>query len=377
MSKPTVAFADYFADLPDPRVDRTKKHLLGDILVIAVCAVIAGADGFEEVETFGRAKEPWLRRFLALPNGIPSHDTFNRVFAALDRKAFAACFARWMAAVAGAVGLRAVAIDGKAVRAAPRGTFSGCLHLVSAWAVENHVILGQEAVADGSNEIAAIPALLEVLDLKGALVTIDAAGCQVDIARQIRAQKGHYLLAAKGNQPALHDAVRAVFDRACATDFAGLRYATHGRAEDGHGRHEERYVTVVYDPDGLPPEWPDVAAVVQVSRERSVGGKNASTTHWYVTSYPGTAAEVAGWVRGHWGIENGLHWVLDVVFREDASRVREGHAGANLALLRRVAVSLLKRAPGKRTTPTKRLKAGWDDDYLLQVLQGITADIVR
>jgi hypothetical protein len=168
MSRPRIAFADYFADLPDPRVDRTKKHLLGDILVIAVCAVIAGADSLPEVESFGRAKEPWLRRFLALPNGIPSHDTFNRVFAALDRKALAACFARWMAGLCDAVGLRAIAIDGKAARAAPRDTFSGCLHLVSAWAVENHLILGQEAVADGSHEIAAIPKLLRVLDLEGA-----------------------------------------------------------------------------------------------------------------------------------------------------------------------------------------------------------------
>src|SRR5262249_28969670 len=173
MNNPTIAFADYFADLPDPRVDRTKKHLLGDIRVIAVAAVVAGADSFPQIETFGQAKHEWLKRFLALPNGIPSHDTFNRVFAALDRKAFAACFARWMAALCQAVGLKAVAIDGKAVRAAPRDTFSGCLHLVSAWAVENCVILGQEAVADGSNEVAAIPELLQVLELKGALVTID------------------------------------------------------------------------------------------------------------------------------------------------------------------------------------------------------------
>lgn len=370
MSKPRIAFADYFADLPDPRVDRTKKHRLGDILVIAVCAVIAGADSFREVETFGRAKHAWLKRFLALPNGVPSHDTFNRVFAALDRRAFAAGCARWMAGLAEAVGLKAVAIDGKAVRAAPRDTFSGCLHLVSAWAVENRLILGQEAVADGSNEVAAIPELLKVLDLKGALVTIDAAGCQVDIARQIRAKKGHYLLAVKENQPGLHAAAQAVFARACATDFAGLRYDSHGQVEDGHGRREERYTAVIYDPEGLPPEWADVAAVVQVGREREVGGTNGSTAHYYVTSYRGRAATLGRRIRGHWGIENGLHWVLDVAFREDANRTRLRNAGANLGLVRRVAASLLKQAPDKASIKGRRLHAALDDNYLFQVLQG-------
>jgi predicted transposase YbfD/YdcC len=370
MSRPTFAFADYFADLPDPRVDRTKKHLLRDILVIAVCAVIAGADSFEEIETFGQAKESWLRRFLALPNGIPSHDTFNRVFAALDRKAFAACFARWMAGLCEAAGLRAIAIDGKAARSAPRDTFSGCLHLVSAWAVENHLILGQEAVADGSHEIAAIPELLKVLDLKGALVTIDAAGCQVGIARQIRDQGGHYLLTVKGNQPGLHAAVQAACDRACAADFAGVRHQMHAEVEDGHGRHEERYVTVLYEPEGLPPEWPDVAAVVQVNRERAVGGRNTTTTHYYLTSYRGRAAELGRLIRGHWGIENGLHWVLDVAFREDANRTRARNAGANLGLVRRVAASLLKQVPGRGSIKGKRFHAALDDDYLAQVLQG-------
>jgi predicted transposase YbfD/YdcC len=374
MSKPTIAFADYFADLPDPRVDRTKKHRLGDILVIAICAVIAGADSFPEIETFGQAKHAWLKRFLALPNGIPSHDTFNRVFAALDRKAFAACFARWMAGLCAAVGLKPIAIDGKAARSAPRDTFSGCLHLVSAWAVENRLILGQEAVADGSHEIAAIPELLQVLDLKGALVTIDAAGCQVAIARQIRAQKGHYLLAVKGNQPGLHEAVQAVFDQACEADFVRVRYDTHARVEDGHGRHEERYVTVIYDPEGLPPDWPDVAAVVLVNREREVGGRNTSTSHYYLTSYRGGARALGRHIRGHWEIENGLHWVLDVTFREDANRTRDRNAGANLGLVRRIAASLLKRAPAKGSIKAKRLNAALDDSYLLQVLQGSQGD---
>jgi predicted transposase YbfD/YdcC len=282
-----------------------------------------------------------------------------------------------MAAACAGTGLVPVAVDGKSARRAKRNTATGCLTLVSAWAAENRLTLGQVAVPDGSNEVGAIPELLRVLDLAGALVTLDAAGCQAENARIILEQGGHYLLAVKDNQPALLAAVEAAFARACASDFVGV--ATDGDAAegDGHGRHEERYVTVIYDPEGLPEAWPGVAAGVQVNREREAGGEETSTTHYYLTSYAGTAAEIAGWVRGHWGIENGLHWVLDVVFREDASRARQGHAGANLALLRRVAVSLLRRAPGKGTTPTKRLKAGWDDDFLLQVLQGISTDVVR
>jgi predicted transposase YbfD/YdcC len=314
--------------------------------VIALCAVVCGADSWEELEAFGEAKHGWLRRFLALPNGVPSHDTFYRVFARLDPEAFGKCVAEWMAAVCEAAGLRHIAVDGKAVRAAPRNTFSGCLHLVSAWAAENRVILGQQAVADGSHEIAAIPDLLRVLELKGALVTIDAAGCQKEIAKQVRDGGGDYLLAVKGNQPALHDAVYAVFDRACESDFAGVRHDEHEQVENGHGRHEERYVTVIYDPEGLPPEWPDVAAVVLVGREREVNAKRADTAHYYITSLRGTAAELGKLIRRHWSVENELHWCLDVAFREDESKTAAGHAGANFGLVRRVAASLLKQDTG-------------------------------
>ncbi len=374
MPKQDVSIARHFADLPDPRVDRTKKHSLADILVIALCAVVAGADSWAEVEAFGAAKEGWLKRFLDLPNGIPSHDTFYRVFARLDPQKFGECVAAWMGGVCEAAGLRHIAIDGKAVRSAPRGTFSGCLHLVSAWAAENRLILGQQAVADGSHEIAAVPELLRVLDLHGALVTLDAAGCQKEIAKQVRGQGGDYLLAVKGNQPTLQQAVLAVFSRACAADFVGVMYDGHEAAEDGHGRHEERYTTVIYDPDGLPAEWPDVAAVVLVGRERAVGGENASTAHYYVTSLRGTAAELGNLIRRHWAVENELHWCLDVAFREDANKTAAGHAGANLGLVRRVATSLLKQDPGRGSIKGKRLRAGWDDEYLGQVLQGFTAD---
>lgn len=374
MPQQDVSVARYFADLPDPRVDRTKKHSLGDILVIALGAVVCGADSWEEVEAFGQAKQEWLKGFLALPNGIPSHDTFYRVFARLDPKALGRCVAGWMGAVCEAAGLRHVAIDGKAVRSAPANTFSGCLHLVSAWAAENRLILGQQAVADGSHEIAAIPDLLRVLDLSGALVTIDAAGCQREVARQVRERGGDYLLAVKGNQPTLHDAVRAVFDRACESDFAGVRHDGDEAADDAHGRHEERYVTVIYDPKGLPPGWPDVAAVVLVGREREVRGVRTDTAHYYITSLRGTAAELGKRVRRHWAVENELHWCLDVAFGEDANKTAAGHAGANLGLVRRVAASLLKQDPGKGSIKAKRLRAGWDDEYRLRVLRGFVED---
>jgi predicted transposase YbfD/YdcC len=369
-----VSIARYFADIPDPRVDRTKKHALGDILVIALCAAICGADSWDEVEAFGEAKAVWLKRRLALTNGIPSHDTFGRVFARLDPQAFGRCVADWMAGVCEATGLGHIAVDGKAARSAPRATFSGCLHLVSAWAAESRLILGQQAVADGSHEIAAIPALLEMLDLKGALVTIDAAGCQKEIAGQVRRQDGHYLLAVKGNQPTLHDAVCAVFSRACEADFAGAEHDGHASVEDGHGRHEERYTTVIYDPRGLPPGWPDVAAVVLVGREREVKGERTETAHYYVTSLRGTAAKIAGLVRRHGAVENELHWCLDVAFREDSNKTAAGHGGANLGLVRRVAASLLKQDPGKGSIRAKRLGAALDEEYLSQALQGFVED---
>jgi predicted transposase YbfD/YdcC len=372
MPQPEANFTRYFADLPDPRVDRTKKHRLDDILAIALCAVICGADSFEEIERFGEAREGWLRRFLALPNGIPSHDTFNRVLAALDRKAFAACFGKWMGELCAATGLRSVAVDGKAVRSAPGDTFSGCLHLVTAWATENGVALGQEAVADGSHEIAAVPELLRVLDLNGALVTLDAAGCQKGTLSQVREQGGDYLVAVKGNQPTLHDAVVGVLDRAAAAEFAGCDMS--GSAEEGHGRREERYVTVIPDPEGLPEGWADVRAVVVVGREREVKGKNASTAHLYITSLRAGAAELGRLVRGHWGIENGLHWCLDVAFREDANRTRDTNAGANLGVIRRVAASLLKQDPSKGSIKAKRLGAALDEKYLERVLRGFKAN---
>jgi predicted transposase YbfD/YdcC len=361
-----------FADLPDPRIETANKlHKLVDILVLATCAVLAGADTWEEIAEYGRTKERFSRRSLELPNGIPSHDTFERVFAKLDPDAFADRFGRWMASACAAAGLVHVAIDGKSARRSPGGAFSGCLHLVNAWAVENHLVLGMRSVPDGGHEITTIPELLELLDLAGAVVTLDAAGCQKAVVEKIREQGGDYVVCVKGNQQSLHDAVAGVFERAGEADFAGCGMAPE--VGEGHGRAEERYVTVVRNPEGLPAGWTDVRAVALVCRERRVKGqKDESGARYYITSLRCGVKRLARYIRGHWGIENGLHWVLDVSFREDESRTRAGQAAANLAMRRRVAVSLLRRAGTKGSIKARRMKAGWDDDYLLQVLQGIS-----
>jgi predicted transposase YbfD/YdcC len=366
-----LSLTTVFADLPDPRREtKNKLHRLTDILTIATCATIAGAEGWEQIAEYGRTKEAFFRRFLELPNGIPSHDTFDRVFAKLDPDVFADRFGRWMTSACEATGLVHVAIDGKSARRSAKDTFTGCLHLVEAWAVENRLILGMRSVPEGGHEIATIPDLLETLDLAGAVVTIDAAGCQKALVQQIREQGGDYLVCVKGNQKGLRGAVARAFERAAETEFVACSMASD--VGDGHGRHEERYVSVIPDPDGLPSGWTDVGAVVMVGRERHVKGKrNESAVHYYLTSLRVGAAELAGYIRNHWGIENGLHWVLDVSFREDESRARAGHAGANLGMIRRVALSLLKRTDTKGSIQTRRMKAAWDDNYLLKVLQAI------
>lgn len=367
---PRLMLIEHFAELPDPRVDRTKKHRLDDILVITLCAVICGVTSFEGVHLFAICRKEWLQTILTLPNGIPSHDTIYRVFTALDHKVFAKCFSTWMSELSTTLGFRHIAIDGKSLRGAKSPTFTGCVHLVNAWATENGLFLGQVSVSEQSNEIPAIPELLKMLQLKGALVTIDAAGCQTEIVRAIRAGGGDYLLSVKGNPPMLHEAVTRVFADAIASDFAHAIVTQHESIEDGHGRHEERYVTVIENPTGLSKEWLDVAAVVQVNREREVNGVNTSTTHYYISSRKGSAEQLGRCIRRHWAVENELHWVLDVTFGEDANPTADRNASANLGLVRRLAVSLLKQAPGKLSKPNKSLNAALDTKCLETILQG-------
>jgi predicted transposase YbfD/YdcC len=374
---PTSGILAHFQALDDPRVSPATRHQLLDIVAIALCAVLCGADTWVEVAAFGRAKEAWLRTFLALPHGIPSHDTFGRVFAALDPAQFEAGFRSWVAAVSELSAGGVVAVDGKTLRRShDRTQGKAALVLVSAWAEANRLTLGQVAVAPGSNEIPAIPALLQQLVLDGCIVTVDAIGCQTAIAAQIAAQEADYVLALKENQETLHEAVTVLFAAAQADGFAGLRHDTRRTVEKNHGRLEVRQVWAVEDADliaYLDPEgmWPNLRSVAMVVAERRVGAEVSRETRYYLSSLPGDAAIVGAAVRGHWGIENRLHWVLAIACREDESRVRQGHADQNLAVLRRLALNLLRQ---ERTatmgTKAKRLKAGWDQAYLLKLLAG-------
>ncbi len=376
----------HLAQIPDPRIERTKHHLLTDILAIAILAEVCGADSFTEIAQFGRARESWLRTFLALPHGIPSHDTFNRVFARLDRHALAACLTQWAQRVA-SLALQAdapaevVAIDGKtARRSQDRGAAQAALHTVSAWATEHQLVLGQVKTAAHSNEITAIPELLALLDLRGTTVTIDAIGCQKEITAAIRAKKAHYVLSLKENQPWLHQRVaqfHAAVSAAPKRYWRDVPHETYTSLEKDHGRIETRRYTVVdaaavlRDRSG----WADLASVGWVEAERRLlSGPKAGTTsrevRYFISSLPPKVGPIAHAVRSHWSIENCCHWCLDMVFQEDQSRVRRDHAPANLATIRRWVLSLLRQdTTHKHGLKARRLNAAWDPDYLLKLLR--------
>jgi len=371
---PGSTLFEHFVTLPDPRVERTKQHLLLDLLTIAVCAVICGADSFVEMEEFGNAKQEWLASFLALPSGIPSHDTFTRVFAALDPEAFSRCFLAWVQATVIHTEGAVIAVDGKfARRSHHRGAGRAAIDMVSAWASANRVVLGQRATDAKRNEITAIPALLALLLLKGCIVTIDAMGCQTAIAQTIIDREADYVLALKENQETLYHEVQHLFADAEETGGADDERDHAKTVDGGHGRVEiRRYWTISdqetiahLDPDG---EWAGLRGIGMVEAERREQGKVSRETRYFLTSLT-DAATFGRAVRGHWGIENGLHWVLDMAFREDESRVRVGHGAANLVVLRHMVVNLLRRErTAKVGIKAKRLKAGWDEQYLLNIL---------
>jgi predicted transposase YbfD/YdcC len=370
MARSTLrSLADHFDDLPDPRLDRNKEHALLDILVIAVCGILAGCDSWADVERFGRAKTDWFRTFLRLPNGIPSHDTFGRVFARLDAEAFGACFTAWMTAACAELGLKQVAIDGKTM-CGSRGPQGTAAHVVSAFATANGVTLGQRKVDEKSNEITGIPELLKVLDIAGALVTIDAMGCQTKIADQVRAGGADYLLAVKENQPTLYGDIDRFVTDALANDYRGVEHSFWEAEERSHGRDEFRacYVFDAADVVRDVAAWRDLKTVVMIVSSRVANGQTADEVRYYISSRQASAKAFAASVRNHWGIENGLHWVLDVCFGDDASRVRNGHGPENFALLRRLALAVLKQQKDKHSIRGRRLVAGWDHSYLEQLL---------
>lgn len=374
MTQP-VSFDEHFVGLTDPRMDRTKLHSLRDIVVLAVCGVLCGAESWVEIEQFGRAKQSWFARFLELEHGIPSHDTFGRVFAALNPAEFETSFLSWVRAAVAKQPGGIVAIDGKTLRRShDRNAGKAAIQLVSAFAQTNHVVLGQTTVEANSHESTTIPVLIENLVLRGCIVTIDAAGTHPPIAQQILDQGGDYVLALKRNQPQLHAEVTELFTEARATAFAGIAHEHYETLEKGHGRIERRHYWLITDPDYLAwldahGTWPGLRSVGMVEAERHIGDERSRQTRTYLSSLAGDVEAFGNAVRGHWSIENELHWVLDVAFREDESRVRIDHAAHNFAVLRRLALHLLKQDTSVTIgIKAKRLKAGWDEDYLVHVL---------
>ncbi len=362
----------HFSIIEDPRIDRGKFHRLEDILIIAVCAMLCGAEHFVEFEEFGYAKEDFLRSFLELPHGIPSHDTFRRVFALLDPQQFADCFRRWTEGLRKAVGAEVVAIDGKTLRRShDRAKGQEPIHMVSAWARENGLVLGQIKVEDKSNEITAIPQLLRALKLAGCIVTIDAMGCQTKIASEIVAAQADYVLALNGNQSTLHEEVKNFLEDAQAGGFPKIAHDFLETSERGHGRVETRRYWITADIDWLTPQaqWEKLTTIGMVESIREIQGQVTVERRFYISSMAANAREFARAVRGHWAIENALHWCLDVSFAEDQCRVRTGYAAENLALLRHMALNILKgETTKKRGIKGKQKIAGWNHSYLLKLL---------
>ena len=370
--KPSASFFHHFDSLEDPRIQRCQRHKLGDILFLAVCAMLGGANDFVAMEKFGHAKRAWLDKFLELPNGIPSHDTLGRVFSLLDSERFIGCFVSWVQTIHQVTAGEGIAVDGKTARASlDRAKGQNPLHVVSAWASANRVVLGEVMVDEKSNEITAIPKLLEMLELHGAIVTIDAMGCQKDIAKTVRQRGADYVLAVKGNQEHLEEDIVTHF---AAVDEGSQRQRQRSHSTQrcqGHGRVETRWCDAVPVPATLRhrDEWLDLRSIARVTRVWTEQGEEKSEVRYFISSLPANATVLANAILGHWGIENGLHWVLDMYFAEDRSRARTEHAAANLAVLRRWIITLLRQDKTlKAGIEKKRLQAGWNETIMERIL---------
>jgi predicted transposase YbfD/YdcC len=369
-----ASLEECFGDMPDPRVEGRCDHVLVEILLIAVCAVVCGAESWSEVEEFGKTKHDWLKQYLTLPAGIPSHDTFSRVFRLLDAAEFQRRFMHWVEAHFRIPAGEVIAVDGKTLRGS-RDRFRGqeAIHLVSAWASESGVLLGQRRVETKSNEITAVPELLKLLFIKGCIVTVDALNCQKDIAQTVIDQQADYVFALKANHPQLHQDVVDWFAWAQARDFRDVPHSFHQTVNKGHGRLEIRRCWAIADPLALESMgyyqgWTGLRCVVMIQRERRTASVSQSETVYYLSSLAADAQRLLAATRAHWSVENTFHWTLDVVFAEDASRVRLDDAPENLAVIRHIALTLLKHHPAKLSLKAKRFRAALDDAFRFELL---------
>lgn len=377
MEKQAVAsIVEHFGELSDPRTGNAKAHIFLEILIIAICAVICGADGWSDMELFGKNKKDWLKTFLELPKGIPSHDTFGRVFAKIKPDEFQKRFIAWVQAIEKLTAGQVIAMDGKKLRRShDQEAGKEAIYMVSAWATQNQLVLGQTRVAEKSNEITAIPELLHLLEFTGCIVTVDALGTQTEIAEAIVEGGGDYLLAVKENQGHLFEDVRYLFEVDAAQGFEYAQYSYAKTVNKGHGRLETRECWATEKEEYLSllrkrQQWKGLKSIVRILSQRQIGEKLEVQTRYFISSLPANAKAILKAKRSHWNIENQLHWVLDIAFREDESRVRKDHAAENLAVLRHLTLNLLNRdKTAKGGIHAKRLQAGWNNDFLLSVLK--------
>jgi predicted transposase YbfD/YdcC len=370
--KPKITLIDHFSKLTDPRIERTKEHKLIDIVTIAICGMICGANNWVAMEQYGNSKEEWLKQFLELPHGIPSHDTISRVFARIDPLEFEQCFHDWVTEIAQLMPGEIISIDGKTLKhSGSKGIGKKAIHLVNAWASEQKLVLGQTKVNDKSNEITAIPELIKVLELNGCIVTIDAMGTQTQIAQLIQDAGADYCLALKGNQKYLHQDVQELFSLAESQDWRGIEHDFYRTVEKGHGRTEIRRYWTMPTSEFLVNynQWEGLQSIGLVESVRKIGNQTTTSKRYYINSFTSNAHLLAHAVRSHWAIENRLHWVLDVGFREDDCPIYSDHAPENLAQLRKMSLNLLSQEKTlKIGVANKRLKAAWDNNYLAKVL---------